>query len=174
MDKYSKKEAARMRKQKARLTKYLEGIKNMPGLPHAMFVIDTRREAIAVAEARRLNIPCIGIVDTNCDPDNVSIPVPGNDDAIRAVNLFCSVMADAVIEGRAQNEQYVQETAAAKADEEGAEKPEAGEEAAGAETQEAAAEETAETEEAPAASEEEAAEEASEEESEEEEEKEQA
>ena len=60
-------------------------------------------------EARRLNIPCIGVVDTNCDPDTVSFPIPGNDDAIRAVSLFCSIMADAVIEGRAQNEKFVQQ-----------------------------------------------------------------
>lgn len=112
MEKYSKKEAARMRKQKARLAKYLDGIKNMPGIPHVMFVIDTRREDIAVNEARRLNIPCIGVVDTNSDPDRVSFPVPGNDDAIRAVNLFCSVIADAVIEGKAQSEKYVQPEAA--------------------------------------------------------------
>jgi len=112
MEKYSKKEAARMRKQKARLAKYLDGIKNMPGIPHVMFVIDTRREAIAVNEAYRLNIPCVGIVDTNSDPDMVSFPIPGNDDAIRAVSLFCSVIADAVIEGKAQNEKYVQPEAA--------------------------------------------------------------
>ncbi len=109
LEKFSKKEAARMRKQKARLAKYLDGIKNMPGIPHVMFVIDSRREDIAVNEARRLNIPCIGVVDTNCDPDTVSFPIPGNDDAIRAVSLFCSIMADAVIEGRAQNEKYVQQ-----------------------------------------------------------------
>ena len=106
LEKFSKKEAARLRKQKARLAKYLDGFKNMPGVPSVMFVIDSRREDIAVNEARRLNIPCIGIVDTNCDPETVSFPIPGNDDAIRAVNLFCSVIADAVIEGRAQNEKY--------------------------------------------------------------------
>lgn len=107
LEKFSKKEAARMRKQKARLAKYLDGIKNMPGVPQVMFVIDTRREDIAVNEARRLNIPCIGIVDTNSDPDMVSFPIPGNDDAIRAVGLFCSVIADAVIEGKAESEKYV-------------------------------------------------------------------
>ena len=101
LEKFGKKEAARMRKQKARLAKYLDGIKNMPGIPRVMFVIDSKREAIAVNEARRLNIPCIGIVDTNSDPDTVSFPIPGIDDAIRAVTLFCSVIADAVIEGRA-------------------------------------------------------------------------
>ncbi|HNV20175.1 MAG TPA: 30S ribosomal protein S2 [Candidatus Hydrogenedentes bacterium] len=107
LEKFSKKEAARMRKQKARLAKYLDGIKNMPGVPKVMFVIDSKREAIAVSEARRLNIPCIGIVDTNCDPDTVSFPIPGNDDAIRAVTLFCSVIADAVIEGRAQSGKFM-------------------------------------------------------------------
>ena len=109
LEKFSKKEAARMRKQKARLSKYLDGIKNMPGIPKIMFVIDSRREAIAVNEARRLNIPCIGIVDTNCDPDTVSFPIPGNDDAIRAVSLFCSVVADAVIEGHALSGKSVPE-----------------------------------------------------------------
>ena len=107
LEKFSKKEAARLRKQKARLAKYLDGLKDMPGVPSIVFVIDARREDIAVNEARRLNIPCIGVVDTNCDPETVSFPIPGNDDAIRAVDLFCSVIADAVIEGRAQNEKYV-------------------------------------------------------------------
>jgi small subunit ribosomal protein S2 len=146
MEKYSKKEAARMRKQKARLAKYLDGIKNMPGIPHVMFVIDTRREDIAVNEARRLNIPCIGILDTNSDPDKVSFPIPGNDDAIRAVNLFCSVIADAVIEGKAQNEKYVQpEAASAKPKEdESADEQEDVEDAA----EEGGAEDEAEEEEA--------------------------
>jgi small subunit ribosomal protein S2 len=73
----------------------------MPGVPAVMFVIDAKKEAIAVREAERLGIPCIAIVDTNSDPDLVPIPIPGNDDAIRSISLFCRVIADAVIEGRA-------------------------------------------------------------------------
>jgi len=97
---FKKKEVIRMRKQVAKLDANLSGIKDMPGLPQVVFVIDAKKEAIAVREARRLNIPCIAIVDTNSDPDDVPIPVPGNDDAIRAIHLFCSVMADAVMDGR--------------------------------------------------------------------------
>jgi len=99
-EQFTKKEAIQMRKQVAKLEANLAGIKNMPGLPDVMFVVDAKKETIAIREANRLHIPCIAIVDTNCDPDVVPIPVPGNDDAIRAVQLFCSVMADAVMEGR--------------------------------------------------------------------------
>ena len=99
-EQFTKKEAIQFRKQIEKLDANLRGIKNMPGLPHALFVIDAKKEAIAVREAARLNIPCVGIVDTNCDPDTVPIPIPGNDDAIRAVQLFCSIAADAVMEGR--------------------------------------------------------------------------
>jgi small subunit ribosomal protein S2 len=104
IDRYGKKEAIQMRKRRAKLEKNLSGIQDMPGLPDVMFVIDTKREDIAVHEAARLGIPCIGIVDTNCDPDEVSIPVPGNDDAIRAVSLFCKLMADAAMDGRMRGE----------------------------------------------------------------------
>ena len=97
---FTKKEAIQMRKQAGKINKNLCGIRKMPGLPQVMFVIDAKKEAIAVREAERCHIPCIGIVDTNCDPDVVPIPVPGNDDAIRSVGLFCSVIADAVMEGR--------------------------------------------------------------------------
>jgi len=100
IERYSKKEGIQMRKRREKLEKNLSGIMHMPGLPDAMFVIDTKREEIAVREALRLKIPCIGVVDTNCDPDKVAIPIPGNDDAIRAISLFCSVIADAVLEGR--------------------------------------------------------------------------
>lgn len=103
-DKYPKKEVAKMRKEQQKLDKNLRGLKTMNSLPNVMFVIDAKKEHIAVREAERLGIPCIGIVDTNCDPDVVPLPIPGNDDAIRAVGLFCSVIADAVIEGRAQYE----------------------------------------------------------------------
>ncbi len=94
----TKKEVARLLKEKGRLEKNLGGIKNMNELPGVMFVIDTRKEAIAVAEARRMGIPIIAVVDTNCNPDGIDYPIPGNDDAIRAINLFTQVIANAVIE----------------------------------------------------------------------------
>ena len=101
LDKLSKKEAAARRRFLTQLQRNLGGIKRMPGLPSVVFVIDAKKEATAVREAGRVGIPCIGVVDTNADPDVVPLPVPGNDDAIRAVGLFCTIMADAVIEGRA-------------------------------------------------------------------------
>jgi small subunit ribosomal protein S2 len=104
IDKYSKKEGVMFRKRRAKLEKNLLGIQKMPGIPKVMFVIDAHRENIAINEAKRLGIPCIGIVDTNCDPDLVSLPIPGNDDAIRAIDLYCSVIADAVIEGKMRAE----------------------------------------------------------------------
>mgnify|MGYP003787186113 CR=1 FL=1 len=88
-----------MRKEKEKLQRFLGGIKNMDTLPSAVFVIDPRKERIAVAEARKLGIPIIAIVDTNCDPDEIDLVIPGNDDAIRAVKLLTSKMADAVLEG---------------------------------------------------------------------------
>ncbi len=102
----SKKDAIKFRKEKAKLETHLLGIKNMNRVPNILFVIDSKKEAIAIREARRLHIPCISIVDTNSDPDEVNIPIPGNDDAIRAVDLFCNVMADAVTEGQAHAEKY--------------------------------------------------------------------
>jgi small subunit ribosomal protein S2 len=87
-----------------KLEKNLGGIKKMPGIPSCMFVVDPRKEHIAVMEARRLGIPIIGIVDTNCDPEEVDYVIPGNDDAIRAVKLIAGKMADAMLEGR-QGEQ---------------------------------------------------------------------
>jgi small subunit ribosomal protein S2 len=104
LDLLSKREGSRLRKEMQRLQKNLDGIKDMGRLPTLMFVIDTKKEAIAVREAQRLDIPCIGVVDTNADPDAVSLPVPGNDDAIRAINLFCSLIADAALEGQAQGQ----------------------------------------------------------------------
>jgi small subunit ribosomal protein S2 len=104
LDKLGKKEAARLRRDIAKLQKNLKGIKLMDRTPDVLFVIDVKKEAIAVQEARRLGITCIGVVDTNGDPDTVPIPVPGNDDAIRAVNLFCKIMADAVVEGNSVGE----------------------------------------------------------------------
>lgn len=99
-----KKEVILLGKEKERLEKFLGGIKNMTKLPDCIFVIDPRKERIAVAEARKLGIPIVGIVDTNCDPDEIDYVIPGNDDAIRAVKLLTSKMADAVIEAH-QGEQ---------------------------------------------------------------------
>ncbi|UFJ42154.1 30S ribosomal protein S2 [Brevibacillus humidisoli] len=94
-----KKEVILLRKEKERLEKFLGGIANMDKLPDALFVIDPRKERIAVAEARKLGIPIVAIVDTNCDPDEIDYVIPGNDDAIRAVKLLTSKMADALLEG---------------------------------------------------------------------------
>ena len=95
-----KKEVLQLRKEMEKLNRFLGGIREMRGLPGAIFVVDPRKERIAVAEARKLGIPIVGIVDTNCDPDEVDYVIPGNDDAIRAVRLLTACMADAVIEGR--------------------------------------------------------------------------
>jgi small subunit ribosomal protein S2 len=96
-----KKEIIRMERERRHLDSNLAGIKDMPGLPDVVFVIDSNKEAIAVKEARRLGIPVVAIVDTNCDPDEVDWVIPGNDDALRAIRLFTSKIADAVVEGRA-------------------------------------------------------------------------
>lgn len=94
-----KKEVSVLRKQKEKLEKYLIGIRDMKDLPDALFIIDPRRETIAVLEGRKLGIPVASIVDTNCDPEVIDYPIPGNDDAIRAIKLMFSLMANAVIEG---------------------------------------------------------------------------
>ncbi|WP_406678689.1 30S ribosomal protein S2 [Moorella sp. ACPs] len=107
-----KKEVARLRGEKEKLERYLGGIKEMKNLPDALFIIDPRKERIAVAEGRRLGIPIVAIVDTNCDPDEIDYVIPGNDDAIRAVRLLTSKMADAVLEGlqgQDQPEEVVEE-----------------------------------------------------------------
>jgi len=96
-----KKEIIRLERERKHLLQNLAGIKDMPGLPDVIFVIDSNKEAIAVKEARRLGIPVVAIVDTNCDPDEVDWVIPGNDDALRAIRLFASKIADAVVEGRA-------------------------------------------------------------------------
>ena len=96
-----KKEVTRLERERKALEKNLSGIKTMPGLPDAIFVIDSKNEEIAVAEARRLGIPVIAIVDTNCDPDVVDYVIPGNDDALRAIRLFASKISESVIEGQA-------------------------------------------------------------------------
>ena len=96
----SKKEIARIEKEKKKLHRNLDGIRQMTRLPDALFVVDTQKEKIAVDEARKLKIPVIGIVDTNCDPDDVDHIIPGNDDALRSIRLFVTRIADAVINGR--------------------------------------------------------------------------
>jgi small subunit ribosomal protein S2 len=103
-DTFSKKEIARIEKAKRKLHKNLDGIRHMSRLPDAVFVVDTRKEKIAVDEARKLKIPVIGIVDTNCNPDDVDYVIPGNDDALRSIRLFLSRIADAAIAGRDQRE----------------------------------------------------------------------
>jgi len=94
----TKKEIAALGKERAKLQKNLGGIKEMKELPGILFIIDTRMEAIAVAEAKRMGIPIVAVVDTNCNPENIDFPIPGNDDAIRAITLFTSIIANAVVE----------------------------------------------------------------------------
>ena len=103
-----KKEVAELLHEKERLDKFLGGIKDMRGLPSALFIIDPRKERIAVAEARKLGIPIVAIVDTNCDPDEIDYIIPGNDDAIRAVRLLTGKMAESVLEGRQGEQMEVQ------------------------------------------------------------------
>ncbi|MBQ0050665.1 MAG: 30S ribosomal protein S2 [Treponema sp.] len=102
-DNLTKKEVSNLQKEKAKLEKNLGGIKEMKELPGVIFIIDTHKEQIAVAEARRMGIPVVAVVDTNCNPDGITYPIPGNDDAIRAISLFTSIIANAVVE--ANNEE---------------------------------------------------------------------
>jgi small subunit ribosomal protein S2 len=134
-DRLPKKEVIKLKAERDKLEKNLGGIKNMEGLPAAMFVVDPKVEHNAVAEARKLGIPVVAIVDTNCDPDEVDYVIPGNDDAIRAIRLIAAKMADAIIEGN-QGEDFAAEGAEAE------------------ETSEAAVEEPASIEEVVAAAEE--------------------
>ena len=127
-----KKEVIKLNHEIEKLEKFLGGIKNMDKLPGALFIVDPRKEKIAVAEARKLNIPIVAIVDTNCDPDDVDYVIPGNDDAIRAVKLIASTMANAILEGRQGEQDAAEETAKAEED--------AAEEATEEETEEAAEE----------------------------------
>ncbi len=113
-DMLPKKEVIKLLGEMFKLEKYLGGVKDMKRLPGALFVIDPRKEHNAIAEARKLNIPIVAIVDTNCDPDEVDYIIPGNDDAIRAIRLICMTMANAVQEGR-QGEDRAEETPAAEA-----------------------------------------------------------
>src|ERR1700682_3131235 len=117
-DTLSKKEIARNEKERRKLAKNLDGIRGMSRLPDAVFIVDTKKEQIAVDEARKLKIPVIGIVDTNCDPDEVDFVIPGNEDALRAIRLFASRMADAVMSGRGLRESADAEREAARSEDE--------------------------------------------------------
>ena len=110
-ERLTKKEVAQLEKERVKIEKNLKGIKGMKNVPDAIFVIDTRKESIAVQEARKLKIPVIGIVDTNCDPDEVDHVIPGNDDALRAIKLFAGRIADAVLAGRGIRESRAAEAA---------------------------------------------------------------
>ena len=111
-----KKEVVKLELEIEKLEKFLGGVKEMHGLPKAMFIVDPHKERIAVSEARKLNIPIVAIVDTNCNPDEIDYVIPGNDDAIRAVKLIAGAMADAVLEGRqGQQDAPAEETEAAEA-----------------------------------------------------------
>jgi small subunit ribosomal protein S2 len=112
-ERLTKKELARLDKERIKLERNLQGIRTMKSVPDAIFVIDTRKEAIAVKEARKLKIPVVGIVDTNCDPDEVDYVIPGNDDALRAIKLFAGRISDAVLAGRGVRESRAADAAAA-------------------------------------------------------------
>ena len=114
-DMLPKKEVIKLTGEIAKLEKYLGGVKEMRRLPSALFVIDPRKERNAIAEARKLRIPIVAIVDTNCDPDEVDYPIPGNDDAIRSIRLISAAMANAVMEGRQGEDAETAEGAAAEA-----------------------------------------------------------
>jgi len=129
-DALTKKEGAKLEKERVKLDRNLSGIKDMAKLPDMVFVIDPRREDIAVAEARKLDIPIIGLVDSNCDPDLIDHVIPGNDDAIRAINLISGKMADAIIEGTEARQKLIEAEAEAKAAELKAKADEAAEEEA--------------------------------------------
>jgi small subunit ribosomal protein S2 len=99
-EKLAKKEVSRLSRERERLQFAFAGIKDMPGLPSLVFIVDTKKEKIAVAEANRLSIPIVGVVDTNCDPSQIQFPIPGNDDALRAIKLFTGFVADSIAEAR--------------------------------------------------------------------------
>jgi len=101
MERLSKKEQLMNQREREKLERSLGGIKDMGGIPDLMFVIDTNKEAIAIQEERKLNIPVIALLDTNCNPDGITYPIPGNDDAARAIQLYCDLMADAILDGLA-------------------------------------------------------------------------
>jgi len=114
IEQYTKKEALQIEREQEKLEKNLGGIKNMTKLPGAIFIVDPKKEAIAVQEANKLGIPVVAVVDTNCDPDNIDYVIPGNDDAIRAIRLFASKMAEACIEGAQRNKDKKQTAAEGK------------------------------------------------------------
>jgi len=131
--KLPKKEVLQLQKKGAKLNKYLGGIKAMDRFPGALFIVDPKREKIAVSEARKLGVPTIAIVDTNCDPDEIDYVIPGNDDAIRAIRLFATKIADAVLEGKRLREEELQtetgeESSTEAAPDEGIEGEDAGQE----------------------------------------------
>ncbi len=134
LENLTKKEAARIRKEKSRLTLDFGGIRNMTGVPAAVFIVDTRREEIAVREAVRLGIPIFGLIDTNCDPDFVNYPIPGNDDALKSIRLIASILAEGILEGAkqfAETEKIRNRKEGKKADSADAEQPSAPVEGAG-------------------------------------------
>ena len=112
----TKKELLGLQREQAKLQRVLGGIRNMGGLPDLMFVIDTNKESIAVKEARKLGIPVVAIIDTNCDPQEVDFPIPGNDDAARAIQLYCNLIADAVLDGMADSSMASGEDVGARAE----------------------------------------------------------
>ncbi|SEA07435.1 SSU ribosomal protein S2P [Desulfuromusa kysingii] len=114
IEQYTKKEALQLERQREKLEKNLGGIKHMSKLPGAIFIIDPKKEAIAVQEANKLGIPVVAVVDTNCDPDNIDYIIPGNDDAIRAIRLFASKMAEACVEGDQRRKEKKQSAAEGK------------------------------------------------------------
>src|SRR5512138_975671 len=118
---YTKKERLQLEKEREKLEKTLGGIKGMGKLPGVLFVVDPQNEEIAVCEAKKLGIPVVAIVDTNCDPDKIDYVIPGNDDAIRAIRLLSSKVADAILEGREARDQYLQTGDEAEVAEAGAE-----------------------------------------------------
>jgi small subunit ribosomal protein S2 len=115
LSRYTKKEALQMEKEMVKLEKNLGGIKNMDDVPGAVFIVDPKKEHIAVREARKLGVPVVAIADTNCDPDEIDYIIPGNDDAIRAIRLVCSKIADACIEGHGIAEERLKAEAEAQA-----------------------------------------------------------
>ena len=111
-DRLPKKEVAKLQDEMNKLERFLGGIKDMHRLPDAIFIVDPKKERIAVLEAKKLKIPIIAVIDTNCDPDEIDYPIPGNDDAIRAVKLMVGKIADAIIEGRTEAESSIDEETA--------------------------------------------------------------
>ncbi len=121
--KFTKKEVAGLEKELSKLKKNFAGISQMERMPKAIFIVDTKKEETAVREARRLNIPIVGLIDTNCDPDVVAYPIPGNDDATKSIRLITTLLADTIIEGRKKFLSYLSESGAVKAKDSGSEEP---------------------------------------------------